>query len=386
MNPPPSTPCIYLDYCATTPVDPRVFDAMVPYFATDFGNPSSRNHVHGRRAADAIQTAREHVSELAGCHPQEVIWTSGATEANNLALKGFRQIGRNDPHRIVTQVTEHPAVLDPSKSLGNSVALRVDRKGMIDIKELESAVKCGQAIVSIMAANNETGVVFPLEEIARVCHRFGSVLHSDASQIFGKLPLPTQEYDMLSVSSHKLYGPKGTGALIVKRRKSDWSIRALHEGGGQERGLRSGTLNVPGIVGFGEACRIANVEMSEEALRIRLYRDRLESVICAAVSEVVINGKGAHRLPNVSNLGFFGVDAESLILGLDEIAISTGSACSSASLEPSHVLRAMSLPNEIQNGSVRISLGRPTTETEVDKAAADIIRAVKRIRELAHAW
>lgn len=361
---------------------------MLPYFGKEFGNPYSKNHAFGRRVADAVKTAREAVAVLAGCLPEEVIWTSGATEANNLILKGLRSRGTEARQpRIVTQATEHRAILDPCLSHGDCVVLDVDRHGEINLDRLSEILDGRSTLVSIMAANNETGVLFPIDEISRICRADGSFFHCDASQTFGKLSLDLSVADAISVSSHKLYGPKGAGALIYKRKSSGPILSPILEGGGQERGLRSGTLNVPAIIGFGEAARIAIREMDEEASRVCRLRNRFETTICQSLPDVQVNGVGAtSRLPNVSNLGFCGVDSESLVLALPGLAISTGSACTSASLKPSHVLQAMGLPREVQLGSVRFSFGRMTTDSDIDQAAQNVVRAVSNLRRLQNAW
>ncbi|MBX3442618.1 MAG: cysteine desulfurase [Planctomyces sp.] len=377
---------VYLDYCSTTPLDPRVLEAMLPCLSGTFGNASSVHHSFGREAAAVVEIARERVATLAKCDPAEVIWTSGATEANNLAIKGTRR--RTKPALpIITQSTEHPSVLEPCKASGATTFLPVDRTGQICLDDLRASILSGAGLVSVMAANNETGVLFPIAEIAETCDDSGTIFHTDATQLFGKLPLPSDKYDLLSVSSHKLYGPKGVGALIVRRRKRDLKIHPLFEGGGQERGIRSGTLNVPSIVGFGEACRLASLEMGAESQRLMVLRGQFESCVRATIPDVHVNGgESGLRLPHVSNLAFRGVDAESLILAMSQLAISSGSACSSSLLEPSHVLVAMGADPELQRASVRVSFGRQTTDEDVAVAIREITGTVSQLRKLKEAW
>ncbi|WP_165226407.1 cysteine desulfurase family protein [Aquisphaera insulae] len=379
---------IYLDYAATTPVDERVLDAMLPCFRTAFGNAASL-HRMGRAAAEAVERAREQVSDLVGCFSRDVIWTSGATEANNLAIKGFvRSAGRRSPH-IVSQRIEHKAVLDPLDSLRREgvdvTLLEVDANGQIDPSVVEKAIRPETVLVTLMAANNELGTLTPLREIGAICGKAGIAIHTDASQAAGKIPINARELGLtlMSVSGHKLYGPKGIGALIFRREAGTKILTPIIDGGGHERGMRSGTLNVPAIVGLGVACEIAVSEMTEDAERVRGLRDDFESTLLAEIPDTFVNGVDSPRLPNISNMSFVGVDAESLLLALDGIAASTGSACTAASIEPSHVLKALGLPVPRQKSSVRFSFGKPTTLKEVRRALEMIIPTVHSLRRLA---
>jgi cysteine desulfurase len=390
MHPNGLEPVIYLDYAATTPVDERVLQAMLPYFGTIFGNAASQ-HCMGRAAAEAVQRAREQLAVLVNCSPDEVIWTSGATEANNLAIKGvIRAIGSPAPH-VITQAIEHKAVLDPLNALSKDgvivTVLDVDSAGFLRPESVEKAILPETVLVTLMAANNELGTLTPIGKIGEICQKAGILLHTDASQATGKIPVDMQadHLDLLSVSGHKLYGPKGIGALAFRRGSKLKRLTPIIDGGGHERGMRSGTLNVPAIVGLGRACEIARLEMGEESERIRSLQDDFEAGLMSRLPNTLINGSGSQRLPNISNVAFMGVDAESLLLALDRIAASTGSACTAASIEPSHVLKALKLPDDRQRCSVRFSFGRQSTSDEVREALDLIHQTVHILRGLADA-
>jgi cysteine desulfurase len=379
---------IYMDYNSTTPADPRVLEAMVPYFCEEFGNAASRTHAYGWRAEEAVERAREQIARLIGAHPKEIIFTSGATESDNLALKGVAEMYRDQGTHIITQVTEHKAVLDTAKRLeryGFEVTyLPVDRDGLVDLDEVRRTIRETTILISIMAANNEIGVLQPVEEIGRIAKEHGVFFHCDAAQALGKVPVDVEAWgaDLLSLSAHKMYGPKGVGALYVRRRKPRVRLAPMMDGGGHERGMRSGTLNVPGIVGFGAACEVAAGEMDEESERIRALRDRLEEGILSHIDEVTLNGHPDLRLPGTSNLSFAYVEGESLMMGLGEIALSSGSACTSATLEPSYVLRALGVGDELAHSSLRFSLGRFNNESEVDYVVERVRDTVERLRAL----
>jgi len=378
---------VYLDYHATTPVDPRVVQAMTPYFTEIFGNAASRNHAYGWEAKKAVERAREQVASLIGANPREIVFTSGATESNNLAIKGVAE--KRGKGRIVTCVTEHKAVLDPIERLESEgfevVRLQVDQAGEIDLAQLAQAVDADTILVSLMAANNETGLLHPIREIGSIVREHGAALHTDAAQAAGRIPLNVDDdgIDLLSISGHKLYAPKGVGALFVRRRGARVDLCPQMDGGGHERGLRSGTLNVPGIVALGAACQIAEAEMDVEARRLSELRDRLHSGIHERLDGVRLNGPRESRLPNNLNLAFEDVDGESLLMELDDLAVSSGSACTSESPRPSHVLQAMGLPDRLAAASLRFGLGRWTSEEEVDYAANRVAAAVTRLRALA---
>lgn len=387
MHPLGSEPAIYLDYAATTPLDDRVLQAMLPFFGHAFGNAASQHRL-GREAAEAVQRAREQVALLINCSPDEVIWTSGATEANNLAIKGaVRALLRPNRH-VITQSIEHKAVLDPLDTLRkegvNVTVLDVDATGFLQPEAVERALLPEMVLVTLMMANNELGTLTPIREIGEICQKAGVLFHSDASQATGKITVNMQSgyVDLLSVSGHKLYGPKGIGALAFRRGPKLKRLTPIIDGGGHERGMRSGTLNVPAIVGMGYACEIARLEMAEEGQRIRLLRDDFETGLMSRLPDILINGSGSPRLPNISNVAFIGVDAESLLLALNRIAASTGSACTAASLEPSHVLRALKLSDERQRSSVRFSFGRRSTSEEVREALGLIDHTVRSLRIL----
>jgi cysteine desulfurase len=386
----PATP-IYLDYQATTPTDPRVVDVMLPYFTQKFGNPHSRNHGYGWEAEEAVETAREQVAAIINADPREIIFTSGATESNNLALKGVMHFHKAKKNHLITCVTEHKCVLDSARHLeleGFEVTyLPVKPDGLVDLEVLAAAITPRTALVSIMAANNEIGVIQPLAEIGALCRAKGVYFHTDAAQAVGKIPMDVEamKIDLMSISGHKIYGPKGIGALYV-RRKPRVRLEAMIHGGGQERGMRSGTLPTPLIVGLGEACAIAQKEMPEEAKRMETLRDRLYRGITEKLPEVYLNGDLAHRLPGNLNLSFAYVEGEGLMMGIKDLAVSSGSACTSASLEPSYVLRALGVNEELAHTSIRFGLGRFTTVDEIDMAVEQVVSAVNRLRELSPLW
>jgi len=382
----------YLDFNATTPLDPRVLDAMMPYFTGKFGNAASRNHAFGWEAEEAVEHARGQIAKLINCTAKEIIFTSGATESNNLAIKGIAEMYREKGNHIITQVTEHKAVLDTCKKLekmGYRVTyLPVQADGLIDLDDLKRAiVKEGPEktiLVTIMYANNEIGVVQPIREIGKICHEAGVLFHTDAVQAVGKIPVDVQgdNIDVLSLSAHKIYGPKGVGALYVRRRNPRVQITEQINGGGHERGMRSGTLNVPGIVGLGKACEIAGAEMAAEGERERELRDYLRQKLESHLDYVQVNGNMEHHLPGNLNMSFVYVEGESLLMGINDIAVSSGSACTSATLEPSYVLKALGLGDEIAHSSIRFGLGRFNTRAEVDYVADKLIDVVKKLREL----
>jgi cysteine desulfurase len=386
----PATP-IYLDYQATTPTDPRVLAAFLPYFTEKFGNPHSRNHPHGWVAEEAVEKAREQVAALVGADPREIIFTSGATESNNLAIKGVMRFHKDKRNHLITCVTEHKCVLDSARHLemeGVEVTyLPVRHNGLVDLKVLEAAITAKTALVSIMAVNNEIGVIQPIAEIGALCRSRGVYFHTDAAQAVGKIPMDVEamKIDLMSISGHKIYGPKGIGALYV-RRKPRVRLEALIHGGGQERGMRSGTLPTPLCVGLGEACAIAMKEMPEETKRLTMLRDRLYNGITSRLSDVVLNGEGAPHIPGNLNLSFAYVEGEGLMMGIKELSVSSGSACTSASLEPSYVLRALGVSEDMAHTSIRFGLGRFTTVEEVDFAIEQVVAAVTRLRELSPLW
>ncbi|TFE36713.1 MULTISPECIES: IscS subfamily cysteine desulfurase [Paraburkholderia] len=381
---------IYMDYSATTPVDPRVVETMVPFLYEQFGNPASRSHSYGWEAEEAVEAARGHVAALLNADPREIIWTSGATEGNNLALKGAANFYRGKGKHIVTVKTEHKAVLDTCRELerqGFEVTyLDVDDQGLIGLEVLQGALRPNTILVSVMMVNNETGVIQQIEEIGEICRARGIVFHCDAVQAAGKIPIDLQrvKIDLLTVTAHKLYGPKGIGALYV-RRKPRIRIEAQIHGGGHERGMRSGTLPTHQIVGMGEAFRIARLEMAQEAERVRALRDRLKSGL-TQLEEVYVNGSLEKRIPHNLNVSFNFVEGESLIMGMKNVAVSSGSACTSASLEPSYVLRALGRSDELAHSSIRFTLGRFTTVEEVDEVIRQVTETVTKLRELSPLW
>lgn len=378
-------PPVYLDYQATTPTDPRVVEAMLPYFTARFGNPHSKSHGYGREAEDAVEAGRRQVADLIGAEPREIVFTSGATEANNLAIKGAARFLSPRKSRIVTCVTEHKCVLESCRRMQAEgfelITIGVRSNGLIDPEALASAIDERTALVSIMAVNNEIGVIQPLQEIAALCHQRGALFHTDAAQAVGKIPLDVtvMGIDLMSISGHKIYGPKGIGALYVRRRPRV-RLEAQMDGGGQERGFRSGTLPTPLCVGLGAACRLAATEMDREAVRLGELRDRLLRALMTAIPDMVLNGDMESRIPGNLNLAFPGIEAEMLLVRLKDIALSTGSACTSAAVEPSYVLRAIGLDHALAGASLRIGLGRFTTAAEVDYAATRIIDEVCRLR------
>ncbi len=379
---------IYMDNHATTRVDPRVLEAMLPYFSETYGNAASRIHEFGWVAEQAVERSREQIARLIGASAKEIIFTSGATESDNLAIKGVAEMYGEKGNHIITQVTEHKAVLDTCKRLEKhgfrTTYLPVQKDGRIDLDELRIAMNDKTILVSIMAANNEIGVLQPIREIGALCHEKGVLFHSDAVQIIGKVPIHViaDNVDLASISGHKLYGPKGVGALYVRRKNPRVQLVAQMDGGGHERGMRSGTLNVPGIVGLGKACEIAQQEMAEESARMAALRDRLKEQLFTQLDEVYVNGSMEHRLPGNLNVSFAFVEGESLLMGIHDIAVSSGSACTSASLEPSYVLKALGTGDELAHSSIRFGLGRFNTQAEVDYTAARVVETVRRLREL----
>jgi cysteine desulfurase len=379
---------IYMDNHATTPVDPRVFEAMRPYFTDLFGNAASRNHSFGWQAEDAVEKARKQIASLIGATAKEIVFTSGATESNNLAIKGvFEMYGEKGNH-IITAATEHKATLDTCKHLEKEGArvtyLPVQTNGLVDMEQLRNAITDKTILITIMYANNEIGVLQPIAEMGKLAKEKGVLFHTDATQAVGKVPVNViaDNVDIMSISAHKMYGPKGVGALYVRRKGPRVQLSAQIDGGGHERGMRSGTLNVPGIVGLGEACAIAQKEMPEESKRLEYLRDKLKDRLLASLDECYINGTMEHRLPNNLNISFAYVEGESLLMGINDVAVSSGSACTSATLEPSYVLKALGAGDDLAHSSIRFGLGRFNTEEEVDYVAAKVIEVVQKLREL----
>jgi cysteine desulfurase len=379
---------IYLDNHATTPVDPRVLDEMLPYFTEKFGNAASRNHAYGWEAEQAVDHARARVARLIHARPNEIIFTSGATESDNLAIKGVAEMYREQGDHIITCNIEHKAVLDSCKRLekhGYRVTyLPVRKDGLIDLDDLKRAFTDKTILVTIMAANNEIGVIEPFEEIGRLCRERGVLFHTDAVQAAGKIPVDVEKHsiDLLSISAHKMYGPKGAGALYVRSKNPRVRLTAQIDGGGHERGMRSGTLNVTGIIGLGKACEIAMEEMAEESCRLAGLRNRLRDKLTSALDEVYVNGSMEHRLPGNLNMSFAYVEGESLLMGIGDVAVSSGSACTSASLEPSYVIKALGTGDELAHSSIRFGVGRFNTEAEIDYVAERLVETVRRLREL----
>ena len=378
---------IYMDHHATTPTDPRVVEAMAPFFTQTFGNPSSRHHAFGWAARDAVEQARKQVSRLVGCDPREVIFTSGATESNNLAIKGcLTAAGR--PAHIVTVATEHRAVLDPCRRLereGVKVTyVQPGDDGLVDVGAAEQALTTDTVLMTVMTANNEIGVLQPVGELSALARGRGVLFHTDATQAVGKVPFDAAELDvdLVSLSAHKCYGPKGVGALCVRRRRPKIAITPLSDGGGHERGLRSGTLNVPAIVGFGRAAEICCHEMAADAERTRALRDRLWHGLSAGLDGLRINGSMDHRLPHNLNVSVSGLDGETLLVGLDDVAVSAGAACTSANPEPSHVLSALGVSDQLARASIRFGLGRWNTPDEVDYVVEKVRKLVVRLRQM----
>ncbi len=384
---------IYLDNNSTTPCDPRVVDAMVPFFYQNPGNAASRNHPFGWVAEEAVDYARDQIASLINVDSKEIIFTSGATESDNLALKGVFEMYSRKGNHIITAKTEHKAVLDACQKIekmgGEVTYLDVNLQGLIDLKELEAAIKDNTILVSIMWANNETGVIQPMKEIGEICKKHGVLFMSDATQVVGKIPVDPKEVGvhLMAFTAHKMYGPKGVGALFVNRKNPRVKVTAQIDGGGHERGMRSGTLNVPGIVGFGKAAELAKKEMAQDAERVSKLRDKLEKALIANLEEVYINGSKEHRMPNVTNLSFKHVEGEGLMMTFNQnIAVSSGSACTSASLEPSYVLVALGLGDDLAHSSIRFSLGRFTTEEEIDYTIEALTEGVNHMRDLSPIW
>lgn len=383
---------IYLDHNATTPCDPRVVEAMIPYFTNSFGNAASRNHSFGWQAEEAVDYAREQVAKLIGADPKEIIFTSGATEGDNLAIKGVFEMYASKGNHIITCNIEHKAVLDTCRHLEKEGAeityLNVKPNGLIDLAELEAAIRPTTILIAIMYANNEIGTVMPMREISAIARKHGVLLFSDGVQAVGKIPVDVNKdgIDLMAFTAHKMYGPKGVGALYVRRKNPRVKVTAQIDGGGHERGMRSGTLNVPGIVGFGKACEICLTEMEADTARIIKLRDKLEQSLLK-VEESYLNGDKEHRLPHVSNISFKYVEGEGLMMGFNKnIALSSGSACTSASLEPSYVLKALGLGDDLAHSSLRFGLGRYTTEEQIDYTIEQVTNTVNKLRDMSPLW
>ncbi len=380
---------VYMDNHATTPVDPRVLEAMLPYFTEHFGNAASRNHQFGWEAEAAVDRAREQISRLINAKPKEIIFTSGATESDNLAIKGALEFYKDQGNHVITAVTEHKAVLDTCKALERTgkaqvTYLRVDEHGLIDPDDVRRAITDKTILISIMHANNEIGTIHPLREISKLAKEKGIFFHSDATQGVGKIPVDVEAMgiDLMSLTAHKIYGPKGCGALYVRSKGPRVRLTPMMDGGGHERGMRSGTLNVPGIVGFGKACEIAGAEMATEAPRVQRLRERLRQGILEQLDEVYLNGHPDQRLPGNLNLSFAFVEGESLLMGLKDVAVSSGSACTSATLEPSYVLKALGVGEDLAHTSIRFGLGRFNTPEEVEYVIERIVHEVRRLRDM----
>lgn len=382
---------VYLDNNATTQVDPRVFEAMTPYFLEAYGNAASKSHLFGWKAEEAVDYAREQIAQLIGGNEKEIIFTSGATESNNLAIKGVFEMYASKGNHIITLSTEHKAVLDTCKhleKLGADVTyLSVGGDGLVTVEAIEAAIKPNTILVTVMYGNNELGVLQPIREIGALCKSKGVLFHTDATQAVGKIPVDVMadHIDLMSFTAHKMYGPKGIGALYVRRKNPRVKVTAQMDGGGHERGMRSGTLNVPGIVGFGKACEIARLEMAEEGARLQKMRDRLEAALLQ-LEESYLNGNKTHRLPHTSNISFKYVEGEGLMMGIKDIAVSSGSACTSASLEPSYVLKSLGLDDELAHSSLRFGLGRFTTDEEIDYTIECVSGAVNKLRDMSPLW
>ncbi|WP_317047282.1 IscS subfamily cysteine desulfurase [Pontibacter arcticus] len=382
---------IYLDNNATTPLDPRVLDAMMPYFTNMYGNAASRNHPFGWQAEEAVDYAREQIAALINCSPKEIIFTSGATEADNLAIKGVYEMYASKGNHIITATTEHKAVLDTCKHIekigGKVTYLPVNAEGFINLEELEAAITPQTILISIMYGNNEVGVIQPIREISAIAKKHGILFFTDGTQAVGKIPVDVMAdgIDLMAFSAHKMYGPKGVGALYVRRKNPRVKVTAQMDGGGHERGMRSGTLNVPGIVGLGKACEIAKQDMEADTARISAMRDRLERELLT-MEESYVNGSREHRLPHVANISFKYVEGEGLMMGVKDLAVSSGSACTSASLEPSYVLKALGLSDDLAHSSLRFGLSRFTTDEEVDYAINHVKEAVTKLREMSPLW
>ena len=383
---------VYLDNNATTPMDPRVLETMIPYFTEHFGNAASRNHPFGWEAEEAVDYAREQVAKLIGADPKEIIFTSGATEGDNLAIKGVYEMYASKGNHVITVVTEHKAVLDTCKHLekigGDVTYLSVAEDGLIDLKELEASIKPTTVLIAVMYANNEVGVIQPVREISAIARKHGVLFFTDATQAVGKIPVDVNKdgIDLLTFTAHKMYGPKGVGALYVRRKNPRVKVTAQMDGGGHERGMRSGTLNVPGIVGFGRACELCRLDMEEDTKRISALRDKLENAL-TQIEESYVNGNREHRLPHVANISFKYVEGEGLMMGFNKnIALSSGSACTSASLEPSYVLKALGLGDDLAHSSLRFGLGRFTTEEQIDYTIEHVKNTVLKLREMSPLW
>lgn len=378
---------LYLDMQATSPVDPRVLDAMLPFYLSQYGNPHSRTHMYGWEADEAVEKARADVAALIGASPKEIVFTSGATESNNISVKGAMRFQREKKRHVVTTQTEHKCVLDSCRHLqqeGFEVTyLPVGRDGLVDLDRLRSSIRPDTGLVSVMAVNNEIGVVQPMEEIGKICRELKVPFHTDAAQAIGKIPVDVEKWNvsLMSMSAHKIYGPKGVGALYLRRRPRI-RVEPQMSGGGQERGIRSGTVPTPLAVGFGAACRIAGEEMDYETKRVSLLSERLLNGVRSKLDGVVVNGSEEHRYPGNLNLSFAYVEGESLLMGLKEVAVSSGSACTSASLEPSYVLRALGVDEDMAHTSIRFGVGRFTTEAEVDRAVDLTVRQVSKLRDM----
>jgi len=387
-----NTKLIYLDNNSTTPTDPRVVEAMLPYFHNVPGNAASRNHPFGWAAEEAVDYAREQIASLIDVDSKEIIFTSGATESDNLALKGVYEMYARKGNHIITLKTEHKAVLDSCKKIekmgGEVTYLDVQRDGLVDLKELEAAIKDTTILVSIMWANNETGVIQPMKEIGEICEKHGVLFMSDATQAVGKIKTHPKEVGvhLMAFTGHKMYGPKGVGALFVNRKNPRVKVTAQQDGGGHERGMRSGTLNVPGIVGMGKAAEIALKEMATDAERLSKLRDRLEKTLSENLEEVYINGNVDHRMPHVTNVSFKHVEGEGLMMTFSQIGVSSGSACTSASLEPSYVLMALGLGDDLAHSSIRFSLGKFNTDEDIDIAIQQVTEGVNHMRNLSPIW
>ncbi len=383
---------VYLDNNATTPCDPRVVEAMVPYFTENFGNAASRNHPFGWAAEEAVDYAREQVAKLIGADPKEIIFTSGATEGDNLAIKGVFEMYASKGNHVITATTEHKAVLDTCKHIeksgGEVTYLQVQPDGLVDLAELEAAIRPTTILIAIMYGNNEIGVVQPIREISAIAKRHGVLFFTDGVQAVGKIPVNVQKdgIDIMAFTAHKMYGPKGVGALYVRRKNPRVKVTAQMDGGGHERGMRSGTLNVPGIVGFGKAAELARLEMDQDAKRLSGLRDKLETELLK-LEEAYVNGNREHRLPHVTNISFKHVEGEGLLMGFNKnIALSSGSACTSASLEPSYVLKALGLGDDLAHSSLRFGLGRFTTEEQIDYTIEQVRNTVLKLREMSPLW
>ncbi|MGH7272938.1 MAG: IscS subfamily cysteine desulfurase [Nitrospiria bacterium] len=379
---------IYMDNHSTTPMDPKVLETILPFFTEKFGNPASRNHAFGWEAEEATEKARQQLARLVHCDPKEIVFTSGATESDNLALKGVAEIYREKGNHVITCMTEHRAILDSAKRLekmGSSVTyLPVGKDGLVDPEDVKNAITDKTILISIMLASNEIGVIQPVAEIGKIAKSRGVLFHCDATQAVGKIPVDVEAMgiDLMSFTAHKIYGPKGVGALYVRKRNPRVRLAPIIDGGGHERGMRSGTLPVPLVVGFGKACEIAQEVMPTESVRLARLRDRLQEAIYKNLDEVYLNGHPTQRLPHNLNISFAYVEGESLLMGLKEIALSSGSACTSATLEPSYVLRALGVGSDLAHSSIRFGLGRFNTEEEVDYVAGRVVETVKRLREM----